>query len=113
MKRQLQTIVSVIAISGAGLLMGAGSAWAATAPSSASTSHPLVLAQNDTGQAVSKEQAAEMKKEIEQLKQGLEEQKKGMEEMRRGLEMQQRGTEKVEKGLMHQLEEEQCGWKCK
>ena len=112
MNRKLQTIASVIALSGAVGLMSAGSAWAATAPASA-TKHPLVLAQNDSGQKISKEEAAALKKEIQELKQGLEEQKKGLEEMRHGLEMQQRGTEKVEKGLMQQLEEQECGWQCK
>lgn len=113
MKRQLQTILSLVAFSSVVFLVGAGSAWAATASSAASSGHPLVLAQNNTGEAMNQEQTAEMKKTMEEMKQGLDEQKRALEEMRKAMEMQQRGTEKLEKGLMHQMEEEQCGWKCK
>lgn len=105
-------LIKAITFSGVGLLLASGLGWSATLPQSL-TSHAVVLAQNNTSGTMNDDQSAELKSAIAEIRQGLKEQEMALEDMKSAVERQIKGTEMVEKGLMHELELRQSGWKSK
>lgn len=117
MKYALRTILGLIASCSMALVLGIGSAWAMTPPSTHSNGHGLMLAQNDAGDNAKvlaeckdpKACAADWERHYERLEQqeqrAVELEQRGIEKEQEGIEMQQRALEEQQR-----IEEQEQRW---